>query len=330
MLKGLYILGKEMHELIYGAEEQADIKKFVDIIAPLQTSQSIMENMSLLKDVEVIISGWGAPKLDENFLNAAPNLKAIFYGAGSVRGFATDAMWDRGIIVSSSWGANAIPVAEFTLAQILFSLKMGWKFMRNTHENHQWGPRSFVPGAYRSTVALISLGMIARHVLTLLKPFDLDIMVYSTSLTKEQAAEMGVRTGTLEEVFTQADVISLHTPNIPATQNMIRGEHFEMMKENATFINTARGAVINEPEMTAVLQKRPEIFACLDVTNPEPPVETSPLYSLSNVILTPHIAGSMNRECHRMGRYQVEEIERYVAGEPLKWQVTRELAAKLA
>jgi phosphoglycerate dehydrogenase-like enzyme len=102
------------------------------------------------------------------------------------------------------------------------------------------------------------------------------------------------------------------------------------MKPGASFINTARGAIVREGEMIEVLRARPDLFAVLDVTYPEPPAPDSPLYTLPNVILTPHIAGSMDGECRRMGRYMVEELRRYVKGEPLRWGISRERAAVLA
>jgi phosphoglycerate dehydrogenase-like enzyme len=111
---------------------------------------------------------------------------------------------------------------------------------------------------------------------------------------------------------------------------MITGAHIASMKQGATFINTARGAIVRENEMIEVLKQRPDLQAVLDVTYPEPPAAGSPLYTLPNVILTPHIAGSMDAECRRMGRYMVEELRRYVAGKPLRWEVTREAAANRA
>ena len=96
------------------------------------------------------------------------------------------------------------------------------------------------------------------------------------------------------------------------------------MKPYSTFINTSRGAVIRENEMIEVLRQRPDLWAVLDVTYPEPPPPDSPLYTLPNVLLTPHIAGSMGEECRRQGRYMIEELERYLAGQPLSWAVTKE------
>ena len=134
----------------------------------------------------------------------------------------------------------------------------------------------------------------------------------------------------IEDIFAQSEVISLHTPDLPSTKGMIRGRHFEMMKPGATFINTARGAVVNEPEMIEVLGRRPDITAVLDVTDPEPPAVDSPLTKLPNVVLTPHLAGSAGRECHRLGCYMVDEFRRYLAGEPLVHRVTPQVAMAMA
>ena len=111
---------------------------------------------------------------------------------------------------------------------------------------------------------------------------------------------------------------------------MLRGSHLASMKRNATLINTSRGAVVREAEMVEVLGERPDLWAVLDVTHPEPPEPGSSLFELPNVVLTPHIAGSLGSECRRMGRLVVDELRRYVAGEPQEHEITRERAALLA
>jgi phosphoglycerate dehydrogenase-like enzyme len=125
-------------------------------------------------------------------------------------------------------------------------------------------------------------------------------------------------------------VVSLHTPWLPETEGLIRGSHLASMKRGAAFVNTSRGAVVREAEMVSVLKDRPDITAVLDVTHPEPPEPDSLLYDLPNVVLTPHIAGSQGDECRRMGRLIVGELRRYVAGEPLEHEITRERAAMMA
>jgi phosphoglycerate dehydrogenase-like enzyme len=329
-MKAIFLLNPDAHTKIYGESEREAIDALVDIVAPPQTAESVREHPEVLAEVEAIFSGWGMAPLDDELLAAAPHLKIVFYGAGSIRYFATDAAWDRGIVICSAWAANAVPVAEFTLAQIIFSLKRGWHFALSIKRAQAWVPKEPVPGAYGSTVGLISLGMIGRMVAERLKTLDVSVIAYDPFVTAETAAALGVGLVPLDEVFRQADVVSMHTPNLPETRGMITGEHFAAMKQGATFINTARGAIVREQEMIEVLAARSDLYAVLDVTDPEPPVAGSQLYTLPNVVLTPHIAGSMDAECRRMGRYMVDECRRYIAGEPLRWAIDRLRAQTLA
>ncbi len=330
--KGLYILDAGSVDLIYGPEERRDIAELVDIAQPPQTKESVARNPGLLAEVDVIFSGWGAPTMDAAFLATAPRLKAVFYGAGSIRGFVTEAFWQRGIAVTSAYAANAVPVAEYTLGVILLSLKHFWALSAQSKRGVGWNSqeRKQAPGAFRRTVGLVSLGMIARKLLERLGPFDLERVVYCPFLTDEEAVKLGIERCSLAEVFRRADLVSLHTPHLPETRGLITGELLASMKPGATFINTSRGAVVREAEMIEVLRQRPDLTAILDVTDPEPPVQGSPLLTLPNVILTPHIAGSMNQECRRMGRYMVEELRRYLAGVPLQWQITEEKSRTMA
>jgi phosphoglycerate dehydrogenase-like enzyme len=330
MLRALYVLNANSFDKIYGPAEREDIEQLVDVYAPPQTRESVARGPAILRQAEIILSGWGAPVMDEGFLGAAPNLRAVFYGAGSIRGFVSDAFWERGIVVTSAYAANAIPVAEYTLSQILFSLKRGWHYVLATKREGRYPRRGPMPGAYGSTVGIISLGMIGRRVCELLRPFDLRLLANSRHASPQMAQELNVELCSIEDIFRRADVVSLHSPWLKETEGLITGAHLASMKPNATFINTARGAIVREGEMIEVLRQRPDLYAVLDVTYPEPPEEGSPLYTLPNVVLTPHIAGSLSHECRRMGRYMVEELRRYLAGEPLCWEITREQAARLA
>jgi phosphoglycerate dehydrogenase-like enzyme len=332
MTKGLFILDTHSFELIYGEKLHAEIASRVDLVAGLQTKESIKARPELLADVEVIFSGWGAPVMDEAFLAAAPKLRAVFYGAGSIKAMTPDAFWARGITVTSAYAMNAVPVSEFTLAAILLSLKRVWRLALETKRLGAFPPSDNVrlPGAYGSKVGLISYGMIARLVRERLKPFDLEVMVYDPFLKPEQAAEANVKPVSLETIFAECDVVSLHTPWLKETENMIRAEHFEKMKTGATFLNTARGAIVNEAGLIEVFTKRPDLTAFLDVTWPEPPVAGSPLYTLPNIVLTPHIAGSLENECRRMGQLMIDEYDLWIKGEAMKWAISKVKAAILA
>jgi len=329
-MKGLFLLNSDAYHKIYTPAQQAEIAKLVDLRAPPQTAQSVATNPALLHDIEIIFSGWGMPRMDASFLAHCPKLRIVFYGAGSIKRCTTDAFWARDIPITSSYAANAVPVAEFTLAQILLCLKKTWQHALAIKTSGSHEKRLAVPGGYGSTVGIIALGMIGRMVCAHLRHFDLNAIAYDPYVTVADAAKLGVRLVTLDELFAKADVVSLHAPWIDATVGLITGAHFAAMKEGATFINTARGAIVREEEMIEVLQNRPDLLAVLDVTYPEPPMAESPLYRLPNVILTPHIAGSMDTECQRMGQIVVEELKRYLADEALQWAISREQAALMA
>ena len=213
---------------------------------------------------------------------------------------------------------NAIPVSEFSLAHILLGLKRAWRqALEIKRLRASVLVKLPVAGAYQSTVGLVSLSTIGRLVRRRLEPFDLRVIAYDPTVDGEESVAMDVKMASLKEVFSTSDVVSLHAPHIPETTGMITGSLLASMKEGATFINTSRGEIVCEEEMIEVLQVRRDLTAVLDVTSPEPPAPDSPLYDLPNVILTPHIAGSLDHECERMGRWMVEELQRYLTGKPL-------------
>lgn len=332
MLKGLFIMDKELSERVYTEETREKINKSINIIGPVLSKEEVKENEELLNQVDVIFSGWGAPVFDKDFLDMTPKLKVIFYGAGTMRSLLTDEVWKRGIRVTTASVANSIPVAEFTLAEIIFSLKNGWQLARKVREEKTFKNGIFQPstGAFRSTVGIISLSSIGKRVIKHLDPFDVNIIVYDPYASKEDEEEYKVTLVSLEELFKTSDVISLHSPLLPDTKEMITGEHFNSMKENATFINTSRGAIIRENELIDVLKEREDLTALLDVTDPEPPEGDSPLYTLPNVVITPHIAGSVGSEIGRLGEYMYEEAKSYIEDNELRHEITKENYKRMA
>lgn len=324
--KALYVLDLNHLPRVYGPAEQADIAKLVDFVGPPQSPATLAADPGLMHDVEVMFSTWGAPRVDQAFLDKAPNLKVIFYAAGAIGGWTTEALWERGVTVTTATTANGIPVAEYTLAMIVLGLKRVFASARLVRDTRRFASVREPAGAYASTVGLLSLGTIARRLLVLLKPFDVNISVCDPFLSAEEAERLGVRRVAIDELFATSDVISVHTPLLPETAGLIRAEHFAAMGNGAAFINTARGGVVNEPDLISAAQNRPDLQFILDVTEPEPPAPDSSLYELPNVFLTPHVAGSTGGECARMGRYMVEELRLYIAGEPLKWAVSRQAA----
>jgi len=289
------------------------------------TVADIAKNPGEFADVEVVFSTWGMPALTDADLDHLPKLKAVFYAAGTVKGFA-EPLLKRGIIVSSAWRANALPVAEHTLGHILLGLKQTLHLARVVRQGRGYPRQSSITGAYGATVGLIALGAIGGRVVELLKPFDLRVIAHDPFAKPVP----GVEFVGLDDVFARADVVSLHAPWIPATEGMITGAHIRLMKPWSTFINTSRGKLVREDEMVPVLRERPDIQAVLDVTWPEPPAATSALYDLPNVLLTPHIAGSAGNEVQRMADWMIEECARFLRGEPLTQAVTLGMLATMA
>lgn len=328
--KAIYLLDAKAYDQIYGPDERSDLASLVEFVAPPQTDESARRDPSLLAGVELMLTGWGCPVLDAPLLDAMPNLRAVFYGAGSIRRIVTDDFWTLGIPITSSYQGNGVPVAEYTLSQIFFCLKRGWQHVFAVRRERRFIDPMPVPGGYGSTVGLISLGMIGRMVARHLQCTDIHVIAYDPFVTEADAVGLGVELCALEEVFRRGDVVSLHTPWTPETEGMIGREHLAMMKHGATFINTSRGAIVREQELIEVLQQRDDLLAVLDVVWPEPPLPGSPLYTMENVVLTPHIAGALSDECRRMGRIVVDEVRRFVNGEPLQWAITREQAAIMA
>ncbi|MET9553298.1 hydroxyacid dehydrogenase [Streptomyces sp. NPDC006645] len=273
-----------------------------------------------LADAELLITCWGAPPLTAEVLDAAPKLRAVVHAAGSVKHHITDACWERGISVASAAGANAVPVAEYTLAAILFAGKRVLRSAQRYQEvraRHDWHQELGRAGNYRRVVGIVGASRIGRRVIELLRPFDLDVLLYDPYVDAAQARALGVEPVPLDELCERAQVVSVHAPQVPATHHMIGADQLAAMPDGATLINTARGSLVDEAALLPHLVAG-RLDAVLDVTDPELPPPDSPLYDLPNVLLTPHVAGSLGVEIHRMADHALDEVERYAKGLPFE------------
>ncbi|MFJ9381812.1 hydroxyacid dehydrogenase [Streptomyces sp. NPDC101455] len=289
------------------------------------------EAMAALADTEVLITGWGCPALDETLLAATPRLHTVLHAAGSVRHLVDETGWQRGVAVSSAVAANAVPVAEYTLATILLSGKNAfalshWYARSNAYPAAQQVAET---GNYRRRVGIIGASRVGRRLLELLRPFDVIVSLSDPYVDEAEATRLGVQLLPLDHLLSTSDIVSVHAPSLPSTHHLLDERRLALIPDGAVLINTARGALIDHEALTAELETG-RLSAVLDVSDPEPLPVSSPLHQLPNVFLTPHIAGSLGNELERLGQTVVDEAERLVEGLPLLHRVRHEELTRVA
>jgi phosphoglycerate dehydrogenase-like enzyme len=317
-----------------------DLERAVDLIVPAQHARlaALCEVVNAaplasfdgvdLADIEVLLTSWGCPRLDAELLARVPALRMVAYAAGTVKPIVSDALWERGIKVSSAAAANAIPVAEYALAAILLANKNAFalreRYRRERDLRFPVKPPAGDAGNCGAVVGIIGASRTGRRLIELLRPFALEVIVYDPYMT--DAAALRVEQVALDDLLRRARVVSLHAPITPKTVGMIGARELGLMRDGATFINTARGVLVDHAALAAELRSG-RITAVLDVTYPEPLAPDSPLFELAFV--TPHIAGGLGFETRRLTDLAIDEIERYLQGQPLQHQVTQDMLDRI-
>ncbi|CAL9409464.1 Formate dehydrogenase, mitochondrial [Streptomyces sp. enrichment culture] len=270
-----------------------------------------------LAGADVLITGWGCPHLGADVLAAVPRLRAVLHAAGSVRSLVGDALWQHGVTVSSAVTGNAVPVAEYTLAMILLAGKDAFGHRERYRTTHAFPSpaQTAAIGNLGRRVGVVGASRVGRRLLELLRPHEFEVLLYDPYADAAEAAALGARAVSLEELLRGSDIVSLHAPDIPETHHMVDRTGLALIRDGGVLINTSRGALVDQDALTDELVSG-RLSAVLDVTEPEPLPADSPLYTLPNVFLTPHIAGSLGNELERLGRIVVEELERLTQGLP--------------
>jgi len=322
---------KTLTEQLFTEEALARLRELGQVVInPGQERPTAEETIKLIKGARACVTSWGCQPMTAQILDAAPELGIIVYAAGSVKPIVTDAVWERGITVTSSAAMIAVNVAEMTVGCLILGLKNVWGLAGVTRaggwREERESARSRVLN--QATIGIIGAGHIGRKVLEYLRPFEVkEILLYDPYWTAEELAKRGATKVSLEELLRRSDAVTLHAPALPATRHMLGGEELRMMKDDAVLINTSRGQNMDQQALIAELEKG-RLFAFLDVTDPEPLSLDSPLRALPNVVLTPHVAGGGANP--RMGDHALEELRRFFAGEPPLHEVTREMLDRMA
>ncbi|MDX9851045.1 MAG: hydroxyacid dehydrogenase [Anaerolineaceae bacterium] len=326
-------IGKANYKRMFSQQAWDALETFANVIHhPGDEPTEKDELIKLLKDADAVITSWGVAQLDADVMKAAPNLKAMAHMGSSVKRFVSDAFWQRNMHLTSTGIALARTVAETTLGLMIVGQKRIWQLAQHVRDGGWrdapvWD-RWYACELYRNNVGIIGASNVGRHVIELLKPFKPNVLLFDPFVTAEEAQKLGATKVELEELLSQSDVVSIHAPANAQTHHMLNAAGLALMKDNALLINTARGTLIDEQALIGELQKG-RFFAFLDVTDPEPPAADSPLRTLDNVVVVPHIAGCIDN-CTMLGELAVEEIRRFFAGEPAVYQITPELFERIS
>lgn len=312
-----------MADHAFTADQRARLAEVADVVDPVPLADFADPRADdLLARAEVLVGHWGCPPLTDEVLDRAPELRLFAYAAGTVKWQVGEAVWARGITVTSAAAANAVPVAEYTLAVVLLANKGVFAARERLRDPAAVVPLDLVPlGNHGRTIGIVGASHVGRAVIERLRPFDLRIAVYDPYLTEADAAALGVeRYDDLDELCASVDVLSLHAPDVASTRRMIGAAQLARLRDGATFVNTARPALVDQDALLAEL-RRGRISAVLDVADPDPPPPGSELLRLPNVFLTPHQAGAVGNELARLSELAIDEVARYARGEAPRYPV---------
>jgi len=278
-----------------------------------------------ISDTEILLTSWGAPRLDAVLLDRMPRLRAVVHAAGSVQQLVSDDLWRREITVTSAADANAVPVAEYTFATIILAFKRAFVHMRSPSTVLEW--RDLVGstryGSVGRTVGIVGFSRIGRRVVRMLGQLDgIRILVADPFVSPQAVADAGAELLPLDDMLGQVDVLSLHAPALPETRHMIGASELAALRDGATVINTARGWILDHDALLAECESG-RLDAVLDVTEPDPLPIDAALRGLPNVALTPHIAGSMGTEARRLADSALDDVEELLRGGVPSQVITR-------
>jgi len=270
----------------------------------------------------------GAPYVDASILDAAPGTRFI----GELEGdrFANridmDAAVERGVRVVDTTHGSSLPVAEWALGLMLIGLRNAGAQFRRLVAGDEFH-RSYDDPGYRlgeltgRSVGLIGLGHIGRRLIELLAPFQCAVVAYDPYVCRDVAQALHVELAPLERVLAESDVVVCTAPLTPRTRRMLGAAELDLLKTDAVFVNVSRGAIV-DPDALIARAQRGDIRVCLDVFDPEPIPAASPIRGLSNVFLSPHIAGVTAACRPRFFSFMVDELERYFGGHETLFDIT--------
>jgi len=327
---------KKMAKSIFCPEDLDFLSSFaktnsVDDLPEILTVEFMTE---IIKNADACITCWGTPSFTEEILEKAEKLRLIAHCAGSIKNLIPATYWNTGKRrITSNAAVIAEDVAQSTLALILCSLKGFWGFAKSTRNGEWSGGEASLFKTRRLDglkVGLAAGSKVGKEVIKALKPYRCSIGLYDPYISPIEANELGVTLMELDELLATSDVISLHAPGNDDCRHMINAKNAPLIKDGALFINTARGLLVDEAALIKELETG-RIFACIDVTDPEPPAADHPFRTLENVVLTPHITGGHTENGRKsLGRNSIKKVYNYLHKGVLDQEVIFEMLEYMA
>jgi phosphoglycerate dehydrogenase-like enzyme len=287
-------------------------------------------------DYDALFTDWGTPQLTREVLDAASRLRVVCHAGGSVRFLLPDPpseFYRRGLRISSATPVMSRYVAEHTLSMAIQMLRRSPLYRDKLREPSEWWDKFDSPHPSDTIigqrVGMVGLGMITWEFIRMIKPYECQLFAFTTHGDSERAAREGVTLLPLDELLSTCPVICLFAAVRPDTVGMIDARRLSLIPDGGVLINTARGKLIDEPALIAEL-KTGRLWAGIDVTDPEPPAADSPLRTLPNVLLTPHVAGPTPTRYWEFVEYAVRDMCRFFAGEPMIGDVSESRLERMA
>lgn len=277
------------------------------------------DHRQALSRAEILITSWGARPVDHTLLRLAPQLRGIFHAAGSVKAYVDESVWEREIVVSSAVSVGARPVADYTFAMItLVGKKVG--ALTRAYADTGFPATRGRRGNLGLVVGIVGASSVGSLVIEHLVRRGYVVLVYDPVVSADSIRDQGATSVELDDLCLRSAVVSLHAPEVPSTRHLLDARRISLLRDGCVVINTARGSLVDTEALTRA-SAAGRIDAILDVTSPEPLPVGHRLFSLDNVVITPHVAGAQGTEIAEMGAFAIDEVERFVAGRALLGQV---------
>lgn len=291
-----------------------------------------MPSPAFCSHVQIVVTSWGARRFDAAALDRLPSVRMVAHTGASIKAFATDELFDRGVVVTQAGQAMARSVAEVSLAFTLNLLHRVPEMHNALRDGQVWFEPSDVGTQHEifgATIAVIGASRTGRAYLELIRALGADALLVDPTLTAEAAGQLDAELVPLDDAMRRAQIIAVHAPTLAQTHHMIGRRELRLMRDGAGLVNTARSWLVDEAALIDELRTG-RISAAIDVFDEEPLAANSPLRTLRNVVLTPHRAAGTKEGRLRQGNIVTSEVEAFVAGRSLTHAIDRSQRASMA